>query len=314
MRRFLNDHSVNLSVSIVIPTYNGLKLLEQNLPAVVRATQGAEIIVVDDASSDATAVWLSKNYPEIRVVKHDLNRRFASACNTGVMKAGGEIIVLLNNDVKPAADFLSPLLKPFTDPSVFAVGCKEIEETQGQRLEQGRCCGGFKRGLMVHWRCTDQEGLDSLWVFGGSGAFRKTGWEKLGGMDPLFAPAYEEDRDICYRALKRGWTIKFAPKSLVYHEHESTNIDVLGIRGMQIASFKNQFLIVWKNITHLPYVLSHMFWLPYHLVFTGIRSHGALVIGFMQAIGVLPQILKKRALEKSAQTVSDVKILKTHAI
>lgn len=314
MRRFLNDLSVNLSVSVVIPTYNGLKLLEQNLPFVVAATKGAEIIIVDDASTDVTVVWLSKNYPEITVIKHEINRRFAAACNSGVMKAGGEIVVLLNNDVKPAADFLSPLLKPFTDPLVFAVGCKEIEETQDQNLEQGRGCGGFRRGFLVHWRCPDQDGDDSLWVFGGSGAFRKTGWVKLGGMDPLFAPAYEEDRDICYRALKRGWTIKFSPNSLAYHTHESTNIDVLGRRGMQIASFKNQLLIVWKNITHLPYMLSHLFWLPYHLIFTGIRSHGAFIVGFIQAMRVLPQILKKRALEKTAQTVSDVKILKNHEI
>ena len=307
----MNDHSVNLSVSVVIPTFNGRHLLEANLPAVIDAAPVSEVVVVDDASTDKTVEWLAEHYPNIKVVKHLKNLRFAMACNSGVNAARGEIVVLLNNDVKPQADFLPPLLEAFQDPSVFAVGCKERDFLSGQPQDQGRGCGAFKRGFMVHWRCEDQTKSTSLWAFGGSSAFRISMWQELGGMDPLFAPAYEEDRDICYRALKRGWQVRFAPLSVVEHQHETTNRQVLGDQAIQIASFKNQFLLVWKNMTDPSYRLQHILWLPYHLLVTTIRSKGAFLTGFAQALGQSPQVRQKRDAEKPYVKVSDKAIFRT---
>src|SRR3989338_2702569 len=128
----------NISISVVIPSYNGKLLLEKNLPAVIAslkylkrpgpAKQGqafidsSEIIVVNDASSDGTANWLSANYPQIKVIENKNNLRFGRSCNRGVNLAKGEIVVLLNNDVKPHQDFLASVLPHFTDNQVFAVG------------------------------------------------------------------------------------------------------------------------------------------------------------------------------------------------
>jgi GT2 family glycosyltransferase len=302
-----------LSISVVIPTYNGRKLLEKNLPSVLMATPKAEIIVVDDASSDGTIPWLQSTYPLIKIARQEVNQRFAAACNLGVKQATGEIILLLNNDVQPQADFLSYLMEPFQDDRVFAVGCKEKESESPDAAVQGRAGGNFKRGLLVHWPCKDQDGDLTLWAFGGSAAFRTKMWRQLGGMDTLFTPAYEEDRDISYRALKRGWQIKFASKSVVYHHHESTNSTALGKKNMQIASYKNQLLMVWKNITCPSYVLQHLLWLPYHLIFTTIRSKGDFWLGFTWALRLLPQVLQKRAIEQEEAKVSDKEILKKYS-
>lgn len=275
-------------ISIVIPTYNGKHLLEKNLPRIIRACPKTEIVIVDDASTDKTAEFLKSAIRQlaertiIEVVKHKKNLRFASACNSGVKKASGEIIILLNNDVIPKKGFLNPLISNFKDKEVFSVGCKEIEEKNGKKIISGRNKGKFKRGFLIHWRAKDQNKKDTLWTFGGSMAVDRKKYLELGGMDTIYRPAYWEDIDLCWRARKKGWKILFEPKSIVYHKHETTNIKELGKKKMEIAAYKNQILFVWKNIKGLQ-LIQHFFWLPYHLIFTTIRSKGLFLLGFIKA-------------------------------
>jgi len=302
-------NSNNTSVSIIIPNYNGQKLLARYLPKVIEAAKGHEVIVVDDASPNNDVEYLHKNFPKVKVVALKTNHRFAAACNAGVAEASGEIIVLLNSDVEPTLDFLVPLIKPFNDKKVFAVGCAEINPFEGKTKVNGRAGGAYKRGLIVHWRCEDQTKTSTLWVSGGSGAFRKSIWQELGGMDALFKPAYEEDRDICYRAMKRGYHVLFCPESLVYHNHETTNKVALGVDQMKVASFKNHLLLVWKNITDPWLLAQHLLWLPYHLLLTTIRSRGYFLLGFKAAIKQLPEVLDKRRREKKESIKSDVEVL-----
>jgi GT2 family glycosyltransferase len=305
--------SPNLSVSVIIPNYNGAALLKRNLPQIIKASLEAQIIVVDDASTDNSVTLLETHFPEVKVVKLPHNQRFAQACNAGVAQASGDIIILLNTDVSPTDSYLSPLLRPFNDPTVFAVGCAEINRKKSN-LVSGRSCAQFKRGFLVHRRCGDQSAQNTLWVSGGSGAFRKSMWQQLAGMDPLFSPAYEEDRDLSYRALKRGWQVLFAPQSVVYHEHEVTNKTVFGTLSMQRASFKNNLIFTWKNITQPAYFNRHLLWLPYHVVITTIRSNGQFILGFFWALLYLPHILRKRKLEIKQAKVSDEKIINNHQI
>lgn len=288
-----------IELSVVITNWNGKELLEKNLPAVINACQNWgkrswEIIVIDDASTDNSVAFLKEKYPQLKVVVHQKRRFFAAVCNTGVENAKGEIIILLNNDVSPEKDFLLPLVKHFEDPKVFAVGCKERDVKDGRIFYSGRGIMRFKRGLVVHWRAEDQNKKTTSWVAGGSGAFSREKWLDLGGMDTLFRPAYEEDRDLSYRALKHGWKILFEPKSVVSHHHETTNIMAFGPRKIETVSFKNQFLFVWKNITDWHYLLNHLFWLPYHLILTNFRSRGLLLIGFLMALKQLAQALESR--------------------
>jgi GT2 family glycosyltransferase len=302
-------NSNNILVSIIIPNYNGQKLLSKYLPKVIKAAQGNEIIVVDDASPNNDVEYLQKNFQSVKVIPLKTNQRFAAACNAGVEQAAGEIVVLLNSDVEPTEHFLKPLVAPFSDPKVFAVGCAEINPFEDMAKINGRAGGAYKRGLIIHWRCKDQTKSSTLWVSGGSGAFRKSIWQELGGMDTMFKPAYEEDRDICYRGIKRGYRVLFCPESLVYHNHETTNKVALGINQMKVASFKNHLLLVWKNITDPFLFAKHLFWLPYHLILTSIRSNGYFLRGFFAAIKQLPEAMNKRQIEKRESTVSDAKVL-----
>lgn len=292
------------AVSIVIPTYNGRPLLEKNLPTVLAAMrEGDELIIVDDASTDQTLAWLQEAYQvkseesniagtigygaegngkKIKVLINQSNQRFASSCNRGAKTATKDILILLNNDVSPTPEFIEPLTIHFQEPLVFAVGCKELATNESDK-EYGRSEARYQRGFFVHKRAEDQSKTETAWVVGGSGAFRRTMWELLGGFDVSFKPAYGEDIDLSLRAKKRGWQVLFEPKSIVYHNHESTNVSVFSKYQIDVMSFKNAFLIMWRDAPMLEKI-KHIFWLPYHLVFTTLRSRGAFLYGFFQAL------------------------------
>ncbi len=306
-----------MSLSIVIPSYNGRHLLQQNLSTVIDACthwspeeKQWEILVVDDGSTDDTASWLKTNYPEVRVIINPKNLRFAKAVNQGVAEANGDIVVLLNNDVAPNKDFLVPLMEWFDDKEVFAVGCLEENVENGRSVLGGRGIGKFSRGFLVHSRPQDQNSPQTLWVTAGSGAFRKGIWDKLGGFDPLFRPAYEEDRDLSYLALKAGYKIIFEPASKVKHIHETTNLKLYGKIRIQIMSFKNQILFVWKNISSPKLILNHILWLPYHLIFTTIRTKGLFLLGFLGAVNQLFEAINSRRRCRQFWYQTDEKILR----
>src|SRR3989344_8081075 len=118
-------------VSIVIPAYSTRDLLLKNLPNVLAAAQNPansiqEVIVVDDGSVDDSVDVLRKNFPEVRTIKHKINRGFSAAVNTGVRMAKGKFVVLLNSDIYPQGDFLEKVL-PFIeeDPDIFGVSFHE---------------------------------------------------------------------------------------------------------------------------------------------------------------------------------------------
>lgn len=309
---------MNSNISVIIPTFNGQKLLEKHLPSVAKMLDpGDEILVVDDASTDSTVEWLQQMIPEyakkdihLHILVHAKNQRFAAAVNTGVEAAQHSYVFLLNNDVSPLSkDIKKTLLSWFSDPAFFAVGCAEVNEDSPQAQVHGRGTGGWVRGLFMHWYDPDQSSNRTLWTAGGSMLFDTAKYRELGGMDTLFYPAYEEDRDLSYRALKHGWKIAFEPKAHVLHQHETTNSTIFGQRKMQIASWKNQYLFVWKNCTDFSMLLQHILWLPYHVVVSGARSNWTATRGFFQALGQLGQALQRRLSVKKLWKLSDQQVL-----
>lgn len=278
-------------VSIVIPNYNGRLLLEKNLPEVITACQNCEIIVIDDASTDESAAFLKVKYPQIKLVQHRQNQRFAVSCNSGAKAARGKVIIFLNTDVVPEKDFLKPLLSHFLNPLVFAVGCLEKDMVNGKTIYSGRAQARFEKGFLVHWRAKDQTDEDTYWAAGGSMAVDRKKYLELGGMDTLYRPAYYEDIDLSYRARKRGWLILFEPKSQVFHHHETTNASVFNRAEMKSYAYKNQFLFVWKN-GGLFLRWQNILWLPFHLIQALVKKDWSFFRGFALALKQLPELIK----------------------
>lgn len=280
-----------MKVSVVIPNYNGQELIRKNLPKVISSVGNSEIIVVDDASSDKSVIEIKK-FSTVRLFKNKKNMGFSSTVNKGVREAKGDIVVLLNTDVYPEKNFLQPLLKHFNDPQVFAVGCLDKSIESGITVLRGRGIGQWRRGFLVHKKGRlDKD--NTLWASGGSSAFNKAIWEKLGGLNELYNPFYWEDIDLSYRALKSGYKIVFERKSIVYHEHEKGAIKQKYSQSeVKRVAYRNQIIFVWENATDLFLQFSHVIYLPYHLLKAVYSGNFAFLLGFFDAFVLLPKIIK----------------------
>lgn len=287
-----------MKASIVIPNFNGEVLLAKNLPYVIKALDNkenniSEIIVVDDGSWDKSIKLLKDNFPQVKVIKHKVNRGFSAAVNTGVRGSSGDLIVLLNSDVVPSEDFLVNTLPNFKNPKVFAVSLHE--------KGYGWARGGFKDGYIQILPGEEGESFhESFYVSGGSGVFRRSIWMELGGMDEeLLSPFYWEDIDLCYRAAKRGYIVGWEPDSHVVHNHEST-ISKLSKSYVARIKEKNQLLCIWKNITSPSLTRKHILGM-----FTRILKHPGYIKVVLMALGRLQVALRKKKKEIKESKVSD---------
>src|ERR671936_2793656 len=121
------------SVDVVVPVHDGWQLTESCLRHLRAQTLPHTVFVCDNGSSDGTPELLRTSFPEARLIELGANRGFSVACNRGVEAGGGEIVVLLNNDVDCRPDFLERLVGPLLDDerlgSVAALLLKPGEET-----------------------------------------------------------------------------------------------------------------------------------------------------------------------------------------
>lgn len=314
-----------MKASIIIPNYNGELLLRQNLPKILAAAEWyqkkyggeVEVIVIDDGSTDESIKEVQSlkfkaqsDSLKLKVIENKKNLGFASTVNIGVGVAKGEAVVLLNTDVAPEIDFLEPLISHFSDPQVFAVGCLDKSVERDGVVLRGRGVGRWEKGFLVHAR-GEVDRTDTFWVAGGSGAFYKSLWEKLGGFDELYNPFYWEDIDLSYRAKKAGYKVLFEPKSVVIHKHEEGIIkQKYSPFQIKTIAYRNQFFFVWKNITDWDKKISHLLWLPYHLLKAILRGDAAFFLGFLEALFKLPVIIKSRFKVKNLFIKNDRQILK----
>jgi len=293
------------TVSIVIPNWNGVYLMKKHLAKVMESAPKVQVIVADDMSTDGSVEFLKKNFPKVKVVTRSKREGFAANVNAGAKKATGDIIILLNTDVEPQKDFLDLLVSPFVDPEIFAVGCLEKSHEQGGEVLRGRGLAHWVKGYYMHSR-GEVGKTDTAWVSGGSGAFRKSMWDALGGMDTIYNPFYWEDIDLSYRARKAGWKTLFEPKSIVHHYHEEGKIKrEFSASDVKRIAYRNQFIFIWKNLSDISIFLSHAFWTPIRLLQTLISGDSLMIEGYALAITKLPMIVAHRMIQRKLWTISD---------
>lgn len=240
-------------VSIIIPNYNGLKLLLpclDSLRAQTYPADRAEVIVVDDGSSDGSAAYLEEYYPWVRLLPLERNSGLAAACNAGAQIAGGDLLVMLNNDTEAEPGWLAALVQAALDhPEAGAVAGKMLLFDRRDTLHNTgdlMGCDGIPRNRGVWQRDTGQYD-DSPEVFGGCGggvAYRRAAWEAASGFDErLFM--YLEDVDLAWRLRLLGWQAVYTPDACLYHHLSATG-------GGALASYYTGRNTIWVIAKDMP--------------------------------------------------------------
>jgi N-acetylglucosaminyl-diphospho-decaprenol L-rhamnosyltransferase len=210
-----------LSIDVVVPTYNGWELTRTCLEHLQLQTAQHSVIVVDNASTDGTAERVRRSFSFVHVIERADNRGFAVACNAGARAGDGDVVVLLNNDVKCPPHFLERLVAPLRENeqigSVAAVLVKPdrtIIDSVGLTAE--RTFAGFPR---LRGHAVADVGFASPVLAGpagAAGAFRKVAWEQVDGLDEhVFM--YGEDLDLALRLRAAGWQTAIAPDAVAVH-------------------------------------------------------------------------------------------------
>jgi GT2 family glycosyltransferase len=206
------------SASIVIVNYNGYDLLVACLPPVLRETEqsGAEVIVVDNGSSDGSVELIEREFPVVRVVETDRNLGFAAGCNVGVRAAASDTVVLLNNDAIPEPGWLQHLLAALSEPNV-AVACSVVHD---HHYPEAYALGTGSMSVIGHPIASAMHRADRpFYATGASLAFKRD----LCGEPfvPMFF-AYYEDVLLAWEVRLLGYEVARALGSHVQHLGSAT--------------------------------------------------------------------------------------------
>lgn len=217
-------------VAIVILNWNGVNMLRQYLPTVMRYSKAeATVCVADNASTDNSMVLLRTEFPECRIVALDKNWGFAEGYNKALAQIEAEYYVLLNSDVEVTHHWITPLVE-FMDshPEVAACQPKLLSMADKDSFEYAGASGGFLdhygypfcRGRVFDVVEKDRGQYDYrqeiLWATGAALMVRSADYWAVGGLDGRFF-AHNEEIDMCWRLRIMGRKIYCVPESYVYH-------------------------------------------------------------------------------------------------
>lgn len=244
----------DIDVSIVIPVFNHYRTTISCLQSVLAHTKDInyEVIVADDLSTDLTSA-IEKRIENIVVVRGDENLGFLRNCNRAVSVARGKYIVLLNNDTNVQEAWLDPLLRTIEQHcDVGMVGPKLLFEN-GNLQEAGGIiwndASGWNYGRGQDPELPEFNYLrETDYISGACIMLQRSLWEKLGGFDETFCPAYYEDTDLAFQIRQMGYKVVYQPESEVVHfEGVSNGTDLSsGIKKHQQIN-QQVFREKWKE-------------------------------------------------------------------
>lgn len=237
-------------VSIIIPNWNGEKILERCLLSIKTLEYPSlEVIVVDNGSTDNSIEIARTTYPNVKVINLGKNYGFAYPVNAGIRKSTGENIFLLNNDAeveKNCLKYMEDILHETPEVigvtgRIFNIKNKNYLDSAGDTMN---IIGQpFSRGVGDSPTKWEKPGFVFLITAAGS-LFRKKAFNDVGFFDESFF-AYYEDVDWCLRAQLKGYKFWYEPRAIIYHEHKFTSKK--NPNFLEYLQFRNQMQLVIKN-------------------------------------------------------------------
>ena len=279
-------------VTVIIPNYNGKKLLENCIQTLEKQTcTDFKLLVVDNGSDDGSTEVTSSLDLTMLALKE--NTGFCGAVNEGIRHADTPYVILLNNDTEVLPEFVEELLAAIKKSDrIFSAGAMMIDYHDRERIDnagdyytafgwavargKGKPLADFNRPCRVFSCC------------GGAVIYRTGLLREMGSFDERHF-AYLEDVDMGYRAKIHGYINCYAPGARVYHVGSATTGTRYNEKKVFLAA-RNSMYLIYKNmpflqlLINLPLILSgilikSLFFLIF--VFAGeyLRGIGAGITG-----------------------------------
>lgn len=301
-------------VAVVVPNWNGATDLRACLDSVRKQALQTHIIVVDNGSVDGSVSIIEREYPEVELIRHKINKGYAGGVNPGFRRAiemNLDYVAPFNNDAIADKDWLKYLVNYLDLHPEVGIAASKLLSIDGKHLDstgdQYTIWGlPFPRGRGETEVDKYDKDTDILGASGGSSLYRVSMLKEIGLLDEDFF-AYYEDVDISLRAQLSGWKVAYVPESVVYHQISATSSKIKGFFTLQTV--KNYPWLLIKNIPArlLWYILPRF--LLAQILFIGRafqRGQGWWVIKAMAiCICLLPKKLIERQRIQSKRKVSE---------
>ena len=248
------------SVAIVILNWNGKKFLEQFLPSVLSSTYvDKQIIVADNGSTDDSVSFLTRTYPQVTLLRSNINEGFAKGYNTALNQVTSDYYVLLNSDVEVTRGWIEPIVELMeADKLIAACQPKLLSYNNRRQFEYAGASGGwldrlgypFMRGRVFDY-CEEDLGQyetaePCFWASGAALFVRSHLYHEMGGLDEFFF-AHQEEIDFCWRVQLAGYMVYVQPASVVYHVGGGTLPK--GNSRKVFLNFRNNNIMLAKNLS-----------------------------------------------------------------
>ena len=232
--------------SIVIPAYNEAGRIPATLQEVVDTVRqkgwSAEVIVVDDGSTDTTAEVVRQfaaSAPEVRLLQNPGNRGKGFSVRSGLLQALGEIVMFTDADLSAPMEEAQGLFDAIANGADIAIGSRWLERTR-QTIRQplyrqffGRCFNAVTRFVMGLPFADTQCGFKAFTRAAAQTVFQLQTIERW-GFDP----------EILFIAFKRGYRIKEVPVSWAHDERTRMSYLKDGIQMLEEIA-----IVRWNALT-----------------------------------------------------------------
>ncbi len=289
-----------MRISVVVVTWNGLRLLQPCVAALQAQTVEHELVVVDNGSHDGTVRWVKEALPTARLVALPTNLGFAGGNNAGLRAARGDLLVLVNNDTVPPPAFLADLTQPLEQGADIGAAAGVL--TFAHRREWVASAGiapsrdGAHRDAraLTPVAALPQEPCEIFGASGGAVCYRRAALVDAGLFEDRFVN-YLEDADLGWRLRLRHWRTVLAPAACIPHIYSATSGHFSANKQRSLALNRWRLLLrcwpsalLWSNLHAI---------LRYDVlaIAYGLWSRqNAIVRGRLEALGELPLLLRER--------------------
>jgi hypothetical protein len=248
-----------ISLSVIIVTRNTAALTRAAIQSVLdsRQTPAPDMLVVDNGSTDDTASLLPRQFPQVRLLRSDVNLGFARACNLAAKQARGRFLLLLNSDARVEPDAIGRAIRWMEAQPRCAVAGAQLLNPDGSRQNSIANFPSFatellNKSLLRRLRPGRFPGKEHpaarpLEVESVVGAFllvRKEVWDELGGLDERYF-FFLEETDFCLRARRAGYQVVHLPDVRVIHDQGQTAKRIP--TGARIEYWRSRYAYFEKN-------------------------------------------------------------------
>lgn len=245
------------NIAVAILNWNGAHFLSKFLPSVIQHSPLADVIVIDNNSSDHSIEVLSTDFPDIQVIQLDKNYGFAEGYNKGLKNLDYDYFVLLNSDVEVPANWLEPQLEFLqSDQSLVACAPLILDYANKHNFEYAGAAGGyldkdafaFCAGRIFYAFEENKDQFNTnrevFWASGAALMIKTWAWKEVEGFDGSFF-AHMEEIDLCWRLKNRGYKIGVCGKAEIYHVGGGTLDRQSAFKTY--LNFRNNLFLIVKN-------------------------------------------------------------------